>query len=233
MAPHSCSRGLLRERLAGLALDRLLVGVDDLEPVVGAEIGVEREAVEVLVVVEDVLEHAVVHAEHDVGVHLDEAAVAVVGEALVARFGGQALHRLVVEAEVEDGVHHAGHGGARARAHRDEQRGGNVAEGGADRLADLGQRRFDLLFQAIGQLAAVGVVGGAHLGGDGEARRHRQARGSPSPRGWRPCRPAAPSCRPRRRPCRRRTGRRACPRPWRRNHACAFILRAPRALLDR
>ena len=29
--------------------------------------------------------------------------------------------------------------------------------------------------QAVGQLAAVGVVGRAHLGGDGEARRHRQA----------------------------------------------------------
>ena len=114
--------GVLRERLAGLALHRLLVGVDDLEPVVGAELGVEREPAEVLVVLEDVLEHAVVDAQHDVGIHLDEAAVAVVGEARVARLGGQALHRLVVEAEVEDGVHHARHRRARARAHRDQQR---------------------------------------------------------------------------------------------------------------
>ena len=46
---------------------------------------------------------------------------------------------------------------------------------GADRLADLGERRLDLLLEAVRQLAAVGVVGGADLGGDGEARRHRQA----------------------------------------------------------
>ena len=42
-APQLLGR-VLRERLAGLALDRLLVGGDDLQPVVGAEIGVEREA---------------------------------------------------------------------------------------------------------------------------------------------------------------------------------------------
>jgi hypothetical protein len=45
-------------------------------------------AVQVLVVLQDVLEHAVVHVEHDVGVHLDEAAVAVVGEALAVGLGG-------------------------------------------------------------------------------------------------------------------------------------------------
>ena len=168
-------RRLLRERLAGFALHRLLVGIDDLEPILGAEIGVEGEAVEILVGVENVVEHAVAYAEHHIRVHLDEAAVAVIGEPFAARFGGQPLHGRVVEAEVEDGVHHAGHGSPRAGAHRDEQRGGNVAEGGADRLADHGQRRLDLLCQAVGQLAAVAVVGGAHLGGDGETRRHGQA----------------------------------------------------------
>jgi hypothetical protein len=165
----------LRERLAGGALHGLLVGIDDPQPVLGAEIGVERETVEVLVGVEDVLEYAVVDAEHNVRIHLDEAPVAVVGEPLATRFGGQPLHGRVVETEVEDGVHHAGHGGARAGAHRHQQRGGNIAEGGVDRLADRSQRRIDLLRQVAGQLAAVAVVGGAHLGGDGEARRHGQA----------------------------------------------------------
>ena len=47
--------------------------------------------------------------EHDLREHLDEAAVAVPREALVARLGDEALDRDVVEAEVEHGVHHARH----------------------------------------------------------------------------------------------------------------------------
>ena len=146
------------------------------EPVVGVEVGVERVAVEVLVVVEDVLEHAVVDAEHDVGIHLDEAAVAVVGEALVARALAPApstvssLRPRLRMVSIMPGIE--------ARApERTETSSGLAAspKRGADRLADLGQRRLDLGLQPVGQLAAVGVVGGADLGGDGEARRHRQA----------------------------------------------------------
>ncbi len=62
------------------------------------------------------------HAEDDVGVGDDEAAVGVEGEARVLRGGGDALDDRVVEAEVEDGVHHAGHRGA--RADRTETRSG-------------------------------------------------------------------------------------------------------------
>ena len=66
--------------------------------------------------------------EHDVGIHLDEAAIAVEREAAVAGEFGEAFGGLVVEAEIEDGVHHAGHGGAAARADGDQQRIGRVAE---------------------------------------------------------------------------------------------------------
>ena len=173
-APELLGR-VLRERLAGFALDRRLIVGDHLLPMVGAQIGIEREAVEVLVIVQDVLEHAMVDAQHHVGIHLDEAAVAVVGEARIAGLGDEALHRLIVETEIEDGIHHARHRGARARAHRHEQRRGHVAELRPDRRADLGERRFRVCLQAVGQCAAVGDVGGAHLGGDREARRHRQA----------------------------------------------------------
>ena len=63
-----------------------------------------------------------VDAQHDIAVHLDEAAIAVIGEARIAGALGQALDGLVVEAEIEHGIHHAGHRGARARADRDQQR---------------------------------------------------------------------------------------------------------------
>ena len=117
----------------------------------------------------------VVEAEHHVGIHGDEAPVAVIGEAPVAGFLGQRRDRHVVEAEIEHGVHHARHRGARARAHRDEQRVLAVAECLAGDAADLGERGFDLRLEILGIGLAVLIEIGADLGGDGEAGRHRQA----------------------------------------------------------
>ena len=119
-----------------------------------------------------VLEPRAVDVEHDAAVHRDEAAVRVVGEALVVGARGQALDALVVEPEVEDGVHHPGHRELGARAHADEQRIGGIAEAAAHRLLQLGDVGGDLVVEA-GRPAAV-HVGAAGVGGDGEARRHRQ-----------------------------------------------------------
>ena len=63
---------------------------------------------------------ALLHAEHHVTVHLDEAAIAVPCETLVARRGDECLHRFVIEAEIEDRVHHARHRVTSAGANRDE-----------------------------------------------------------------------------------------------------------------
>ena len=114
-------------------------------------------------------------AEHDLPVHLQKAAVAVIGETLVAAVFGKTADGVVVEAEVEDGVHHARHRGARARAHRDEQRLRGIAEFGADRCLDIGERGGDLFLQ-IGRIAVVMRVEiGADLGRDRKAGRHREA----------------------------------------------------------
>jgi hypothetical protein len=59
--------------------------------------------------VEGGLEVLVLDAHDDIAEHVDQAAVGVVGEAAVAGLLGEALDGLVVEPEVEDGVHHAGH----------------------------------------------------------------------------------------------------------------------------
>ena len=119
------------------------------------------------------LELLAVDVEHYVGVHLDEAAVRVQGEPLVVL--GQALHRLVVEAEVEDGVHHPRHRGARAGADGDQQRLAGVAELAADGLLHAGQILGHRRFQLRGVRLAVRVKVRADLGGDGESRRDGDA----------------------------------------------------------
>ena len=121
-------RRVLGERLAGVALDDLLVGVDQVAQQLGGHLGVRGGAGQLLGRVEEGVELLARELEHDAPVHGDEAAVGVEGEALVAGLLGQTLDRAVVEAEVEDGVHHAGHGELGPRAHRDEQRVVGVAD---------------------------------------------------------------------------------------------------------
>ena len=75
---------VLREGRAELGLDEGLEAGDEVGPILGAELGVELEAFEIFVVLEDLLEQLVVEAEHHVGIHLNEAAIGVVGEAPVA-----------------------------------------------------------------------------------------------------------------------------------------------------
>ena len=116
-------------------------------------------------------------AEHDGRIHLDEAAIAIPGETVVAREAGETLDRFIVEAKVEHRIHHAGHGGAGAGAHRDEQRPFRIVEGVAGEAAGLFQRGVDLFGEGGWEAMAIGVEMGADSGGDREAGRHRQADG--------------------------------------------------------
>ena len=173
--------GIVGEVHPQALLDHALELDDQLLERLGRQLGVELHAVGLLLVVEDLVERIVIlfvlrlEAEHDVAVHGDEAAIAVVGEPLVARLGGQTGGGLVVEPEVQDGVHHAGHRGARARADRDQQRVRRVAELGAHQLLHPRHRAADVGVELLGELLAVGVELGADLGGDGESRGDRQA----------------------------------------------------------
>ena len=103
---------VLREGRAELVLDEGLIAGDELGPILGAELSVVFEALETFVILQDLLEQLVVEAEHHVGIHLDEAAIGVVGKAPVARARRQALDGLIVEPEIEHRIHHAGHRGA-------------------------------------------------------------------------------------------------------------------------
>ncbi len=114
-------------------------------------------------------------AHDDVAVHLEESAVAVVGEALVFAALGKAADGAVVEAEVEDGVHHPGHGVASPGADGHEEGIGDVPEFASHGVLELGDGFVNLAVQGGGVGAVVVVVIGADFRGDGEAGRHGQA----------------------------------------------------------
>ncbi len=132
--------------------------------VLDAQVDVVDDALGFLDLVDDDLEGLLRNLHHDVGEHLDEAAVGIVDEALELRVGipgDQASRDGVVDAEVQDGVHHAGHRRARAGADGDEQRVGGVAKLLLVDLLDLGESFLDLRHDFRRDLPAVLVVGRA------------------------------------------------------------------------
>ncbi len=119
--------GFGRELHALAAFDLGLELLDQFLEGRGGKLGIDLNAEGLLLGGKNDLEGVMVlfalglHVQNHVTVHGDEAAVAVVGKALVTRRLGQALGGFVVQAQVEDGVHHPRHGGTRARAHGNQQ----------------------------------------------------------------------------------------------------------------
>ena len=83
-------------------------------PFTGGKLGIIFMTETTLLVFENFLEDFMVEPHHHIGIHLDEAAVAIPCESGIAGNLGQRLHRFVIQAEIENRIHHAGHGGARA-----------------------------------------------------------------------------------------------------------------------
>ena len=121
------------------------------------------------------LEIGVRDFEDHVTVHLDEAAVRVVGKAGVAGFPGYALDCLVVKAEVEDGVHHAGHGLGGAGTDGYEQRIDWIAELLAHGFLEPRKVFGDLGLEPVGIFPLVVVEGRAYVGGYRKAGRDGNA----------------------------------------------------------
>ena len=208
MAPQSCSCGSCGKGLPSSLLDHGLVRLaTSFSQILGGQLGVEIDAAVAPSGRSSISSKwCVVDAEHDVAVHLDEAAVAVVGEArdrrvrLARPSTVSSLRPRLRTVSIMPGIE--------TRApERTETSSGLAASPNlrADRLLDLAPERCAHWLVELGRIGlAVGVVVGADLGGDGEARAAPAGRGSTSRPDWRPCR---------RGDCSSRRGRRRLPPP--------------------
>ena len=160
-----------REVLAELLLVFRLELGGKLFQIGGGQFNVELDALLFFHLVDQLLEILLADLHNDVREHLDEPAIAVVNETLELGIGVARDHRgddLVVQTEVQDGVHHTGHRGASARTHRDEQRVLQIPELLAvDLFHDL-DVLHDLRHDLVVDLSAVLVVLRARLGRDRE-----------------------------------------------------------------
>ncbi len=160
--------GVLGEGLARVALHDLLVGVDQVTEKLGGDAGVGLGVGQLLGRIQQAVELLTGNAEDDPSVHGHEAPVGVEGEALVVGLLGQPDDRLVIEAQIEDGVHHPGHGELGPRTDRDQQRVGGVADALSHLLLEPRPGLGHLSGQALGPTGF--HIGTAGVGGDGEPR---------------------------------------------------------------
>ena len=152
-----------------------LEGLDELLQVLGRKLGIDANAGDQASLGQGVLKQVGIDTHNDVGEHLDKAAVAIPGKTRVLRLGNEAQNGVVVKAQVEDRVHHAGHGERSTRANRHEQRVGCVTKLLAAAGLEIGLGGNDLIECAFGpHVAGTGVLD-TGLAGNGKATGNRQA----------------------------------------------------------
>ena len=168
---HQLRDRLLREVVAVVCVD-LLIPLDQKLQVFGGDLDVHGHTAGHHRVLKRVREQLAVDLKDRLAVHLDQAPVGVPREARVAGDRGQAVDGDIVQADVQDRLHHARHAELGTRADRQQQRVLVVAELAAHLLFERGHGGVDLIHQP-GRVVTVGQVLTAGLGGDREARRNR------------------------------------------------------------
>ena len=147
-ANFNCTKGVFRE------IYQCFVDADDLLPVFGGHFDIIALAMSGFVLLDLVFEAFAVGLEHHVSKHLDKAPVAVVSKARITGFLCKASGYLIIQAEVENGIHHPRHGYRRARAHRKEQGVFGVTKTCPHLLLNQIQRNPVFLFEQSGQFVA-------------------------------------------------------------------------------
>jgi hypothetical protein len=140
---------------------------------------------------ESLLERRGVDTHDRTAGHLEQAAVGVPGEAFAAGGLGEAQHRVVVQADGEDRLRHAGHGEPGPGADGQQQRVVRLSQPPSGLLLQGQQVLGDLTRQALrlgagGQEGPAGLGGLVKPGGTGGPSRVISARFEPLP----PSRPA-------------------------------------------
>ncbi len=165
---------ILRERAAGVLDDDVLERLDQGPHVLGVQVEVARRVLGVFGCLDRILEVLAADIEDGLAEHLDQPTVGVEREPFVAGLRREPPHGLVVEPDVEDGLHHPGHRESGAGTDRHQQR----VVGLPELLAHRALQRLEVFGHLGGQLGRLSPalqVRLAGFGGDREAGRHRQA----------------------------------------------------------
>ena len=114
------------------------------------------------------------HAHDHIAIHLNESPIAVPGKTFVLGCRGEGEDSVIVQSEVENRIHHAGHGLTRAGADGHQQwHIFRIAEFRAHDFLDVRNTRLDQGLKLLWICLFMIVIVRANFGRDGEAWRHR------------------------------------------------------------
>ena len=84
-----------------------------------------------------IFKQAVIDLHHDIAIHLDKPAIAVIGKTRIIGAAGKAFDRDVIQPKIENRVHHARHRGTRTRPNRNKKRVNRIGKTGASFAFDF------------------------------------------------------------------------------------------------
>ena len=164
---------VLAQLVLVLSLELLSQGLQ----ILCGQVNVELNALFFLHLVDELLKVLLADFHNHVGEHLDETSVGVIYKALECRIRvalDHSLNHFIVQAQVQDGVHHTGHGSTGTGTNGNQKGVLEIAELLAVDLFHLSDAFHSLCHDLVIDLAAVLVVLCAGLGGDGEALGYRK-----------------------------------------------------------
>ena len=153
--------------------DRLKL-VNELAKVLGGKIAILADSRDQALHGKRVFKQVRVDSENDVGEHLDKPAIGIPCEPRVAGLPDKALNGVVIKAEVENGIHHAGHGKGSSGANRHQQGIVWVAQALSHALFEVASGLIDLVEHALRPFVAAVRIIHAGFACDGETRRNGQ-----------------------------------------------------------
>ena len=155
---HQLHAGILRELIPLLLLIELLVLSDDILKILCCQLGIEFIAVPALLSFQDGVEKSLRLSHNDIGEHLDKSPVRVISKSRISGLLCKADNGNIVQSEVQDCIHHSGHGNRSAGTYRNQKRIVLITELLAADFFQPGQSIENLLLRVLINLLAVIVV---------------------------------------------------------------------------
>ena len=171
---HQLLLGIIREILSDLGFVLSLELICKLLQICRRELHIHLDAPGCLHLVNQFLKILLADFHYDVGVHLDKPSIAVPRPSLIASLSGDGVDHGLIQAQVQDGIHHARHGCPGTGAHRHKQRILGIAELLAGDLLHFANMLIDLPLDLVVDLLPVLIVLSTSVRGDRESLRHRQ-----------------------------------------------------------
>ena len=123
--------------------------------------------------IDDLLKIRLRNFHNNIRIHLDKSAVGIIRKSRIAGLLCKAFHRYVIQTQIQDRIHHTGHGSSRAGTDRYQKRIFGIAEFLTLKSLQEYERSHNLLFYLMRDPLAALIIIGTSLCGYSKSLRDR------------------------------------------------------------